>query len=137
MSAVQKTCGQCNAAAGSRCPSCDQPLCPHHAVPPHRSQCGSCHLVISARARNRLATRVAVASSAALAGMAVGAVAIMLVTSALGLPFEIIIMLMLMAEIGIGALSARTADRHVQRWLDSRGETHDLPRARLLPGPPK
>lgn len=133
MSALQRNCGQCDALAESRCPSCEQPLCHQHAVPPHRSQCGSCHLIITARVKDRLATRVLVASSAALAGMAVGAVGVMLVASVLGLPAELIIMLMLATEIAIGVLSARTADRHLQRWLEDRGELAELPRARLLP----
>lgn len=76
------------------------------------------------------------AASAAVAGMVGGALIIMLAASALGISSEFIILMMLVAELGCGALSAYAADQKMQHWLRKRAETElgQLPEARLLPG---
>jgi hypothetical protein len=134
MSALQVCCAMCQAPAQARCPRCEQPLCAEHALAPGAAHCRDCERAVEARERGRLGERVAVAATAAIGGMIVGAILVMLAAGALGLAPEIIILIMLVAELGAGGLSAYAADRGMQRWLRRRAGTElgSLPEARLL-----
>jgi hypothetical protein len=134
MNALRVSCAMCQAPAEARCPRCEQPLCAEHALAPGSEHCRDCEKAVEAGVRGRLGERVAVASTAAIGGMIVGAVLVMFAAGALGLAPEIIILIMLAAELGAGGLSAYAADRGMQRWLRRRAgaELGSLPEARLL-----
>lgn len=134
MTALQVSCARCAAPAERCCPRCEQHFCPRHGQVSGAEHCEDCERVIVARVEGRLGERVAVAATAAVGGMVAGAVVVMAVAGALGLAPEIIILIMLVAEMGAGGLSAYAADRRMQRWLRRRAATElgGLPEARLL-----
>lgn len=120
--------------ASDQCPRCWRWLCPAHA-PARGAACEACACGDRGTVRASLTTRMALVSGASVAGMLVGAVSAMLVAGALGLAGEIIVLLMLGAEMGVGALAGRAADRRVDRWLEARARAameRRLPAARLL-----
>lgn len=144
MTHASLTCAFCDHAAHDLCPRCDRPRCEAHGVGKLDSSwpksgyneivlCPDC--VRSSKKRSRKAARVSVSASAAVVGMAVGALTTMLIGGALGLGADLIVLCMLLAEVGVGGLSAYAADKRMQRWLLERDQRHldtDLPEARLL-----
>lgn len=112
-----------------------QLTCPRCGRPVATGDCASCRAHGPAASRKRAALRVAVGASAGVAGMVLGALTVALLAGFLGLAPELIVLLMLVAELGCGGLSAYLADRRVQRFLRERNpEAGQLPEARLLSG---
>lgn len=144
MTSEHATCGFCDRSAVDRCPRCTRSRCAQHSsrgqarswpsagykIPDLCSEC----LVFEAR-NTRKAGRVAIAASAAVVGMAVSAFAVLMLGGALGIGAELTVLCMLVAEVGVGGLSAYVADRRVRNWLLQRDQkllATSLPEARLL-----
>ena len=137
-------CSFCPQPAVDPCPRCRRSRCAQH-----RPRAGDntwprvgykipdlCPDCVRADERHaRKAGRVAVAASAAVIGMALSAFAVLFLGGALGFGAELTVLCMLIAELGVGGLSAYVADRRVQSWLLRRDQKllqTSLPEARLL-----
>lgn len=118
----------------ARCPRCDQPLCAEHQVTSGAVVCLECERAIETRLARRMPGRIAVAVGAGVGGMIGGEVAMLLLGALLGLGAEITILLVLVAALGMGGLSAYSADRFRQHWLKRQAllELGTLPEARLI-----
>lgn len=138
------SCGFCDRPAIDSCPRCQRSRCAQHG-PNGRSKswpsagykvpdlCPECLSNDDRHARK--AGRVAIAASAAVIGMAVSAFGVLFLGGALGIGAELTVLCMLVAEIGVGGLSAYVADRRVHNWLVQRDQKllqTNLPEARLL-----
>jgi hypothetical protein len=142
MTTQRPTCAFCKQSAVDLCPRCQRWRCAEHRPTvsdgwpaegyQHGDLCGSCTHAVGRCGRQ--AGRVVVAGSAAVLGMVLASLMVLMVGGALGLSADIIILCMLGAELAGGVGSAYLADRRMQRWLLQRDQhgLANIPEARLL-----
>jgi hypothetical protein len=130
-------CELCTAPAAAACARCQARVCREHLGAD--GACRPCSALSLACRRRRMGNRIAVVAGAAVGGMMTGAVVAMVVASALGLPQELIVLVMLVAEMACGAASAYVVDRVAVRRLCAGPEVERaaLPEARWRGGSPR
>lgn len=142
MTPTHSRCAFCGQQAEDLCPRCQQWCCADHRPTlgegwpadgyPQDDLCVACARAISRCGRQ--AGRVVVAGSAAVLGMVLASLMVLMIGGVLGLSADIIILCMLAAELVGGVGTAYLADRQMQRWLVQRDQQvlSSLPRAKLL-----